>query len=114
MENGERRQRLRLVAQGDFRFRKQGETDPEVCNGQLVDGSVAGIRFITDAYLEKNTPLVIELDLDQLVEDVGDWRSFWKIEDNRVLTVVGSVMWCQECEDNSEGFEVGTRFTDKV
>ena len=114
MGNDDRRQSFRFAAQGEFQFRKQGQSEPEVCSGQLVDCSVAGIRFITDAYLEKNTPLIIQLDLDQFSEDAGNWRTFWKIADNKVLTVVGSVMWCQQYEGGLAVFEVGTRFTDKA
>ena len=116
MENDERRQCSRVNQQGTFQFRKCGEDEVTgmMLDGQLIDYSLAGIRFVTNERLEKNTSLLIELDLDHFQEDTKEWRRLWQTKESEYLNVIGSVMWCRWDADRSGEFEVGTRFVEKV
>ena len=116
MQNDERRESVRISRKNIFEFKKleNGTTSPLSVEGFMIDYSVAGLRFKTDAPLEKNTSLYIQLDLDVLGSDAVDWRSIWETGEAASLNIIGSVMWCIANRNESNVFEVGMRFTQKA
>lgn len=120
MEQRERRKEIRINKQNSFQFKiaenvgRIDLTTPLTLQGKLIDYSAAGIRFITDAQLDKNSSLVIRLDLDSFNNDQIDWRELWETGNDTYLNVIGSVMWCLTCDQESDKYEVGTRFTQKA
>jgi len=116
MEDNERRKRVRVSSRYNFRFRKieDDSNAPPNIDGLMVDYSAAGIRFVTDEQLEKNTTLLIQLELNKMNCDVVDWRQLWETGSADCLYVIGSVMWCLASDHESGDFEIGTRFTRKA
>ncbi len=116
MENRERRKDIRFNKQNIFQFKivHAGLSDPLVMEGLLIDYSAAGIRFMTDAQLDKNISLSIQIDLDALSNDDMDWKALWETGNDAYLNVIGSVMWCLASGHEVGKFEVGTRFTQKA
>lgn len=112
MGKNERRECTRTNRQCAFQFEKIGADGSKQlpADGMLVDYSIAGIRFTTKEQLEKNTPLLIQFDLDVFENDAEDWRHLWEAGDATSLKVVGSVMWCLASKNEPGEFEVGTRF----
>ena len=97
-----------------FKMHENGSREDHYLRGLLIDYSLAGIRFITDEPLDKNTPILIELDLDDFSGDTAKWREAWETGEEGSLNVIGSVMWCSETVSDSGIFEVGTRFLEKA
>lgn len=116
MKRDERRNGERVRSQNTFQFKKihAGGSGPQSIDGLLVDYSAAGIRFVTNEQLEKNTSLFIQLNLDGLDCDIVDWRQLWETGSAESLNVIGSVMWCLASDHESGRFEVGTRFIRKA
>ena len=112
----ERRKGARKNRQFAFQFNKIGREDskPDPVGGILIDYSIAGIRFVTEEHLEKNTTLLIELDFKNFGSETMDWRNLWEEREATSLKVIGTVMWCQENKRTSGEFEVGTRFIEKA
>ncbi len=119
MVNRERRKEIRINQHNTFQFTIAHSspvdlTCPPTMSGQLVDYSAAGIRFITNARLDKNVSINIRLNLDSFDNEAIDWRDLWQTGDEPYLNVIGSVMWCLNNKEDSNKFEVGTRFTQKA
>ncbi len=116
MAKNERRKGNRKNRQFAFQFKTIGEdgNKAQPVGGILVDYSIAGIRFITHEQLQKNTALLIELDLESFGSETTDWRNLWEAGSDQSLKVIGSVMWCQENKHKSGEYEVGTRFVEKA
>jgi len=118
MATNERRSKERRRGKGQvvFQFATIGEDGRRAgpTHGLLLDYSLAGIRFVTDEQLRKNTELLIELDFSGLGKDSEEWRARWEEQEAERLKVIGSVMWCQEKKDRAGRFEVGTRFLEKA
>lgn len=112
----EQRQEIRISWQKAFQFAKiaAGADQQPSIKGILVDYSVAGIRFVTNEPLDKNTPLLITLDLAGLENNEADWRNLWDAGSADQLNVIGSVMWCLVSDHEFGKYEVGTRFTKKA
>lgn len=116
MKGNERRESVRISKENSFQFKEiqAGNNHRQSKKGVMIDYSVAGLRFVTDEPLEKNTSLFIQLDLDALGSDDVSWRNLWETGDAVSLNIIGSVMWCLESEHESNVFEIGTRFTQKA
>jgi len=116
MDSNERREEERINTENEFHFTKVhvDEMSGQNLKGSMVDYSVAGLRFVTAEPLEKNTSLLIHLDLDALDGDGVDWKALWETGDAVSLNIIGSVMWCLESKVESNLFEVGMRFTQKA
>jgi len=116
MDSNERREEERVMAENEFHFTKVhlDKMSEHSLKGSMVDYSVAGLRFVTAEPLEKNTSLLIQLDLDALDGDGVDWKTLWETGDAASLNIIGSVMWCLESKLESKVFEVGMRFTQKA
>lgn len=118
MATNERRGKKRSKGKGQvvFQFAQLGEDGRRIgpAHGLLLDYSLAGIRFVTDEQLRKNTELMIELEFAGLGQDTEEWRARWEERDAERLKVIASVMWCQEQKGRAGQFEVGTRFLEKA
>lgn len=116
MQNNERRETTRISGEGLFQFKKleNGRDTAQPVKGSMVDYSIAGLRFITDEPLEKNTSLLVRLDLGALGDETGDWRVLWEAGDADSLNIIGSVMWCLASKSDSQVYEVGMRFVEKA
>ena len=116
MKKQEKRQEIRISWQKTFQFAKiaAGTDHKPNIDGILVDYSLAGIRFITNEPLDKNTPLLITLDLAGLGNNAADWRTLWETGSADQLNVIGSVMWCLVSDHKFGKYEVGTRFTKRA
>lgn len=118
MATSERRNKVRSKGKGQvvFHFAAIGadgrRTGP--AHGLLLDYSLAGIRFVTEEQLRKNTELYIELEFTGLGSDCEEWRNLWEESEADRLQVIGTVMWCQEKKGQAGHFEVGTRFVEKA
>lgn len=118
MATNERRGKERKKGKGQvvFQFATIGEDGRRAgpAHGLLLDYSLAGMRFVTDEQLRKNTELLIELDFSGLGKDTAEWRRRWEEQEAERLQVIGAVMWCEEQKDRAGRFEVGTRFLEKA
>lgn len=118
MAVNERRGKERRKGKGEvvFQFTTLGEDGRRVgpAHGLLLDYSLAGIRFVTEEQLRKNTELLIELEFSGLGKDTEEWRNRWEEQEAERLKVIGAVMWCQEKKGRAGHFEVGTRFLEKA
>ncbi len=118
MAKEERRGKERTKGKGQvvFQFATIGEDGRRAgpAHGLLLDYSLAGMRFVTDEQLRKNSELLIELEFAGLGRDMDEWRSRWEEQEAERLKVIASVMWCQETKGRAGEFEVGTRFLEKA
>ena len=116
MDRIEQRKDIRTRRQKLFQFASLGaDADQQPSqSGFLVDYSIAGIRFVTNQPLAKNTPLLITLDLDGLDSHDQDWRELWEAGAADQLNIIGSVMWCLGSDHELGRYEVGTRFTGRA
>jgi hypothetical protein len=116
MEGIDRRESERISKENTFQFAKlqNGNIGQLNSEGSMIDYSVAGLRFATNEPLEKNTALLIQLNLDDLDNDEVDWKTLWETGDAESLKIIGSVMWCMASKLESNIFEVGMRFTQKA
>lgn len=116
MESNDRREAERINKENAFQFTKlqDGNIGQQSLEGSMIDYSVAGLRFVTDEPLEKNTSLLIQLNLEALNSDAADWKSLWETGDAISLSIIGSVMWCLASKIESNLYEVGMRFTQKA
>lgn len=114
--NNERREVDRIEKENEFHYTKVKVDDigAQSLKGSMLDYSVAGLRFVTDEPLEKNTSLLIQLDLAAFDGDGVDWKTLWETGDAATLSIIGSVMWCLASKVESNAFEVGMRFTQKA
>jgi len=112
MGEDDRRKYSRKKKQSIISFHVIDDSNEELQEeGEVVDGSVGGVRFRSKKSLSKNTRIYIKL-------DSGDWGEeltyVCKKDDMGLVEIIGSVMWCLENEDRPGEFEVGTRFIDMV
>ncbi len=116
MQKNERRETTRTNGDGLFQFRKfeNGKSSEQQVTVSMVDYSIAGLRFVTDEPLEKNTSLLVRLDLASLGDETGDWRVLWETGNADSLNIIGSVMWCLASKSDAKAYEVGMRFTGKA
>ncbi len=116
MAKSERREGKRRNRSFGFHFAAIGAdgSSAGLVEGTLIDYSLAGIRFVTDTELRKNTHLFIELLFENFGSESKDWRALWEEREAGSLKLIGSVMWCQEKKNKSGEFEVGTRFVEKA
>ena len=116
MEGIDRRESERINKENIFQFSKlqDGNIGQLSIEGSMIDYSVAGLRFVTDEPLEKNTALLIQLNLEDLDSDAVDWKTLWETGDAESLNIIGLVMWCLASNLESNAFEVGMRFTQKA
>ena len=114
--NNERREADRIEKENEFHYTKVKVDDisAQSVKGSMLDYSVAGLRFVTAEPLEKNTSLLIQLDLAAFDGDGVDWKTLWETGDAASLNIIGSVMWCLASKVESNVFEVGMRFTQKA
>jgi len=116
MTEQDRRESVRINKRNLFFFtmHDNGADSQHYQQGLLLDYSLAGIRFITNEQLDKNSALLIELDLDDFSDDPVQWREAWETGEDESLKVIGSVMWCSVRDRENGVYEVGTRFLEKA
>ncbi len=80
----------------------------------MLDFSAAGIRFVSDKPLEKNSRLRIRLDPKQIDEGSSEWFRLWDVQKDDQLNMQGKVMWCMASGSDEGGYEIGTCFVGKL
>jgi hypothetical protein len=83
-------------------------------DGEIIDISGGGIRFLAPLKLPKNTQLLINLPLQDWGKNKIDWPTFLNTEENNDLTIMGKVMWAAEGKKNNNCYETGVCFIGRI
>ena len=111
----EKRSYARVSSPGTLYYRLHGEgAGRSLQEADLVDYSIAGVRFFSSEELRKNVSVLIQLNLRNLGGDEREWRTLWEHQETDTLLLVAAVMWCQRSSEREGYYEVGTRFTGKA
>lgn len=112
----ERRQYDRLVKSGSISYwlASGGQPADTVCQGTILDLGAGGVRFLVDRQIAKNSLLGMSLEFfgwrleEETLIATGD-RS-----DVSVMEVLGYVMWQTPSEGETDKYETGVRFSNRL
>ncbi|THB79056.1 MAG: PilZ domain-containing protein [Desulfobulbaceae bacterium] len=112
----DRRKATRTPCNRTFQFERleQDSGAYDSRHGVMLDFSAAGIRFVSDKPLEKNSRLRIRLDPKQIDEGSSEWFRLWDVQKDDQLNMQGKVMWCMASGSDEGGYEIGTCFVGKL
>lgn len=82
--------------------------------GEVLDISPSGIRFLSSGKFSKNTQLVMLLEFHGWDIENNDWIATGMEIDCSELTIIGMVMWSSPSLEHGNTFEVGVRFSGRV
>lgn len=114
MGEDDRRKYQRLKKQSIISFQiieapEQVKSQDE--QGNVVDCSNGGVRFLSPRSLKKNTKIYIKLKS----EDWGEELTINCQDENMdLMEMIGSVIWCLESSDRPGEFDIGTQFVEML
>ena len=82
--------------------------------GEIIDISAGGVRFLSPEELKKNTQLAILLQFQGWNVQDENWFQTDDKNDHGELAVVGVVMWSDASQNKTGYYEVGVRFAGRM
>ena len=112
----ERRRHERLTKKFSMRYSLADEVlDTNFASeGEIIDISAGGVRFLSPEELTKNTQLAILLQFQGWNVQNENWFQTDNKNDHGELAVIGVVMWSDASRNKTGYYEVGVRFAGRM
>ena len=116
MLHDERRRHFRFDKRSFILYRSFEEIakDKHAQNGELLDFSGGGVRFLANQELRKGCQLILELNFPGWQAEAEEWVQTGEPSDVGKLQAIGEVMWCTIDTCQPTKYEVGVRFTGRI